>query len=81
MDALSRKMWSNSRRLGKIRFVVCAGIAFSFVACLIFWLFVRLFGLDGSPSLNAFLAFLLICYGPVWSYSFWTAMERKWNVR
>ncbi len=80
MDTLSRRMWGSSRRLGKARFVVLAGIAFSLVACSLFWLFVRLFDLGGSSSLNAFLTFLLICYGPVWSYSFWTLMERKWNA-
>jgi hypothetical protein len=79
MDALSKRRWGYIRRLGKGRFIVLAALLFSACSLFFFALFIRIFDIHSSTSFETMLAFALICYGPVWSISFWTEMERRWR--
>lgn len=79
MDEFTRKRWGKTRKIGKGRFVVFAGLLYSAVSIFFLALFIRIFDIETPAFLNSIMAAILIGYGPIWSYSFWTAMEDKWN--
>jgi len=72
-------MWGNTRKLGKGRFVVLAALLHSAVSLFVFAALGRIFETHTSKAFETMLAGVLICYGPVWSISFWTEMEKRWR--
>jgi hypothetical protein len=79
VDPITRRRWGHIRKIGKGRFIVLAALLFSAVSLFIYAVFLRLFETETSKSLQLMLAATLVCYGPLWSLTFWTEMEKKWH--
>jgi hypothetical protein len=78
MDTFSSHMWAKARKLGKAKFIVLAALAHSALACLIYVSILELFAIDNSPLFTFAVLTVLVCFGPLWSYSFWVRMEKAW---
>jgi hypothetical protein len=78
MDTFSSNMWAKTRKLGKAKFIVLAALAHSTLACSIYALIIELFAIQNSPLFTLGVLALLVCFGPLWSYSFWVRMEKTW---
>lgn len=65
--------------MGKGRFIALAALLFSAVSLFFFAMFIRIFDLQADQSFQLMLAGVLVCYGPLWSLTFWTEMEKRWN--
>ena len=65
--------------MGRGRFVLFGAISYSALALSFLAAFIRLFEVQSSVSINMLVAAILVAYGPIWSHSFWVAMEEKWR--
>lgn len=75
----TNKRWEKSKKIGKLNFIFRYGIVYSILASALYLVILHLLDIEVSKTFNFIVILIFIVVGPIWSYFFWDAMEKKYN--